>query len=131
MIQVVKPVWVSFVLAVGGAITFLFAPLGTQVEVEPVRVGEKPGAMGVSHPNVVQANGWSVAIPASVGIGLAAFPLAARGRWRRPVRTVSAVLLGAFVFLGIFSVGLFYMPAWVAMIVAAVSSGGTKEAAVS
>jgi hypothetical protein len=35
------------------------------------------------------------------------------------------------VVLGIFSVGLFYVPAWVAMIVAAISSGRTQEATAS
>jgi hypothetical protein len=124
-----RPVWISFVLAVAASLTFLLAPVGTKVEAVPA--GEDQDVGKVSHTNMLQTEGWSVAIPLSVGMVIAAIPLVARRRWRRLVRTVSAVPLGAYVLLGIFSVGLFFVPAWTAMIVAAVSSEPQTDSATS
>ena len=109
-------VWVSFGLAPAAALTLLFAPLGTSVAPVPGGSG-RPNEV-IAHPSQLEVDGWDAAIPLAVPVLIAAIPLSVRGRWKRSVRVATAVLLGAFVIAGILSVGQFYLPATVAMIVA-------------
>jgi hypothetical protein len=117
MIRGVRPVWAAFLLSIAGALTFLFAPLGTSVSSSPGPGGDITPA--TRHPNAVEIDGWWAAAPASIPVAVAGVPLAVKGRGRRPARVGAAVLLGVVVVLGIFSIGLFFVPAWIAMIVGA------------
>jgi hypothetical protein len=69
-------------------------------------------------PNLLETEGWSVVLPLSVPVLMTGGGLIAARRGIRGVLVVSAVLLGAFVALGALSVGIYYLPAEVAMIVA-------------
>jgi hypothetical protein len=121
---------VSLVLALGASLVLLFAPLGTSVEAtasSPASPGVPVGApqpeTRVTHPSLIEIQGWSVAVPLAIPVALAGMGVvAARFRWR-PAIVALAVVVGAFVVLGALSVGVFYLPAEVAMIVAAVKAG--------
>ena len=104
----------------------LFAPLGTEVGATAAgsaSVGapaSREPETRVTHPSLLETQGWSVAVPLSVPVLLAAGGLLAARYRTRPVLILAAVLLGAFVVLGALSVGVFYLPAEVAIIVAGV-----------
>ena len=83
----------------------------------------RAGPERVTRESLVQQEGWWVAVPLAVPVGISgAAVLLGRGTWRRPVRAVAAILLTAFVVVGIFSIGLFYLPAAGAMFGAAASA---------
>jgi hypothetical protein len=65
---------------------------------------------------LIGANGSWVLIPILLPVVVAALPLAL---YSRAMRVISAVLLGAFVLLSGFTIGLCYLPAAVAMAMAA------------
>ncbi|MFN2589562.1 MAG: hypothetical protein ABR518_02190 [Actinomycetota bacterium] len=109
---------VSFGLALAAALVLLLAPLGTQVSAVPAGSGARSE---VAHTSLLAHDGWDVAIPLSIPVVIAAVPLVWR---RRLARIISAVLLGGFVVVGMASFGLFFAPAWVAMVVGAVSRSG-------
>ena len=69
-----------------------------------------------------EAQGWaSVAIVAVPPLAASALPLLPRGRRTALVlRTVAAVLLWAWVVLGALSVGIFYLPSAILMLIAAI-----------
>ncbi len=108
----------------------LLAPLGTEVG-ETATSAASPSVKAippkpetrVTHPNLVQIQGWSVALPLTVPVALAAIGLVGTRYRSQPALVGVAVLLGAFVVLGALSVGVFYFPAEVAMIVASVKVG--------
>jgi hypothetical protein len=83
--------------------------------------------MGISHPSLVEVDGWDVAIPLAIPVLVSAVPLGARRRWMERARTTSAVVLGGFVVVTLASIGLPYLPAFVAMLMAASSSRGKTE----
>jgi hypothetical protein len=116
----------GFVLAVATSLVMLLAPLGTEVAATAAG-GASTGAPAspepqtrVTHPSLLQHEGWSVAAPLSVPVLLSGAGAVAAGRRSRPVLILAAVLLGAFIVLAALSVGVFYLPAEVAIIVAAV-----------
>lgn len=119
---------VALLLAVGASLALLFAPLSTQVESIPCRractvaVPEPPGGSEpkVTHPSLLQTNGWTVVLPLGIPVVLAGAGVLAAVRQARRWLVVIAALLGAFVVLGALSVGIFYLPAEAVMIVAAV-----------
>ena len=63
---------------------------------------------------LIEVNGARAILPLMVPIALTVLPLIFPARW---VWTVGAILLTVFVLLGAFSIGLFYAPAAVLMIV--------------
>ncbi len=80
-----------------------------------------PGPIGTRHVNLLESQGWSVTIPLAIPILLAAFPLAPLPeRLNAAARVVSGTLLSCFVMLGLPSIGIFYAPSAVVMIIAAV-----------
>ncbi len=62
------------------------------------------------------------AVIAAIGAGASLLPA------RRETRAVSAGLLVAFVFFGVMSVGVFYLPSAVAMVVAAAKTRPSRTA---
>lgn len=113
----------SLLLALVASIVMLLAPLGTEVEStaqSPAAGSVQPAETKVTHPSLLQIQGWSVAIPLGIPVVLAgAGVLAALRRARRWLISIT-VVMGAFVVLGALSVGVFYLPAEAAMIVAGV-----------
>jgi hypothetical protein len=115
----------SFALALAASLVLLLAPLGSSFEAVLVGAGSAP--VRVTHESLLQHDGWSVAVPLSVPVGIAgAAFLVGRGRRRRPVRAVAAFLLTAFVVVGILSIGIYYVPAAGAMFAAAASGLSAK-----
>jgi hypothetical protein len=99
------------------------APLGTQVDVSAIPPSGSsdqvsPSDPEVTHPSLLAHEGWKVALPLSVPVLLGGAGLWAARRHVRPLLVAVAVVLGAFVALGALSVGIYYLPAEVAMIVA-------------
>jgi hypothetical protein len=119
--------WAAFALALAASLILLLAPLGTSVEAVPAGGSSMTGH--VTHESLLLHDGWSAAIPLAVPVGISgAALLPARGRWRRPVRGVAAFLLMAFVVVGIFSIGIYYLPAAGAMFAAAASAPPSQAA---
>lgn len=102
-----------FLLALAACVTVLFMPMGEGISTD---------SQGQTSSFAVTL--WSSDNPQAVGMIVAAtaitlIPLLARGRARRPVTASVAVLLALFVMAGMFSVGLFFVPAAVLQVVAA------------
>jgi hypothetical protein len=117
----------SFVLALIASLVLLLAPLGNEVG----STASTPAASGragsptepearVTHPSLLESQGWSVAVPLSVPVVLTGFGVVAARRGWRPALIVVAALLGAGIVLGALSIGVYYLPAEAAMIVAVV-----------
>ena len=100
----------SLVLAVATSLALLVVPVYTS------------GSGGTA--TLIEVNGTRAVFPLIVPVLLALAPVI---RPRRAAAIASASLLGAFVLVSGGSVGLFYLPALVAMIVAAcrAAPGGT------
>lgn len=113
----------SFLLALGASLTLLLAPLGTSVEAtteQPSRTDRRALSHGrVTHTSLLGEQGWSVALPLSAPVLLAGAGLAAAWGGIHPVILGAALVLGAYIFVAALSVGVFYVPAEVALIVAA------------
>jgi hypothetical protein len=110
----------GFLLALAASLVMLLAPLGSQVEASSQSSGQTELVEPkVTHPSLLEIQGWNVALPLSVPVLLTGGGLIAAHRAVRPIVIVTAVLLGAFVVLGALSVGIFYAPAEVAVVVAA------------
>ncbi len=76
---------------------------------------------GAGSTSLLQSQGWTVLLPLGFPVLIAALPLArlpAAGK--TATRVASAVLLSCFVLIGIASVGWFYAPSAVLMIIAAI-----------
>ena len=96
---------VAFGLAVAAAIFLLAWP-----------VYEGVGSEGVRYATLLQVNGWWAVVPMSFPVVIAAVTLVVRRQW---VRIVAAIVVGLFVFVGGMSIGLFYLPAGILMLLAA------------
>jgi thiol:disulfide interchange protein len=73
---------------------------------------------------LVQSQNRRLLMPLAVPVALAGVPLAfRRTRWSRGALIVAGALLLVFVVLSLPSIGIFYLPATVAMIAAATASG--------
>ncbi len=117
---------VSLALSLVAAVVLAVAPLGSQQEAVPSSL-DTSGVVGrVEHVSLLQHEGASVLIPLAVPPAVSALGVVA-GLFPqpRPVRAVAAGLLVVFVLLGAMSIGLFYLPCAVAMVVAAVQTEPT------
>jgi hypothetical protein len=125
-----RPAALSFALALVASLILLFVPTGTtsssfcSVAPAPTSPGGTPGSptctSSETHPSLVDEQGWGVAIPLSIPVVVAGIPVAVtKTRARRPASIAATSLLLAFTILGAASVGIFYLPSAVAMIVAA------------
>jgi hypothetical protein len=72
---------------------------------------------------LLETEGWSVALPLSVPIAMTGAAVAAARVCARSALVMLAMLVGAGIVIGAASIGLFYLPAGVALIVAAVKAG--------
>ena len=117
---------ISLAFSLVVAVTLAVTPLGSQREVVLSSPGGTAIAGRVEHVSLLQQEGASVLVPLAVPIAMAALGVGA-GLFRRPrpVRAVAAGLLVVFVLLGAISIGLFYLPSAVAMVVAAVQTEQT------
>lgn len=119
----------AFALALTASLVLLFAPLGTEVQAAAPRPNGSSGMAGedatVRHPSLLEIQGWSVAVPLSAPVLIAGAGVLATRHGSRRSLVVIAFLLGAFVVLGALSIGVFYVPAAVAAVVASVKAGGS------
>lgn len=104
----------AFLLAVIGALIAAFAPLGGVMEGS----GSPGGAIVTRSHNVslFQTDGAWVLVVVSVPVLVALVPVLVR---HRAARIVSAVLLWMGCVVGMWSVGVFFLPAAIVMTVAA------------
>ena len=75
--------------------------------------------------SIIDANGWWVLMPLLVPVALTAIGILAAITWNHQLRNkvflwAAAALLAIFCTLGIFSVGVFFVPAALALLVAAI-----------
>jgi hypothetical protein len=98
-------------------------PIGSQTETSSSGASGGPdGTVSsidtttVSHPSLLTAEGPSVLLVLAVPVAITTVPLLWRQR-RGQVGIGAAVALGLFVILGILTIGLFYLPALVALVV--------------
>jgi hypothetical protein len=106
-------------LAVATAIVLLVVPTGRQ-ESCFVGIGGETSCSSRS-TTLPESDGWDVLAVLAIPVALAGAPLMLGStRLRRPALVVSSLLLLAFAALGAASIGLFYLPAAAAMVIAAV-----------
>jgi hypothetical protein len=85
-----------------------------------------------SSSSLLATQGSSVLLPLLIPVVLSALPLFGRSpRWHFILGAGAAALLGLFCLLGILSVGFFYVPSLVALIVALALQTGRSEASPS
>ncbi|HEU4642597.1 MAG TPA: hypothetical protein VFS44_09090 [Gemmatimonadaceae bacterium] len=124
--------WFALAWAAAVAAYFLLGPayrwatsaIHVSAEQAPTRVE----ATGTA--TLLAVNGPRALIALLLPVLLTALPLLARRpATRRRLAGAAAVLLGVFVLLGAASVGLFYLPAALALVLAAVASDGASTRA--
>jgi hypothetical protein len=96
---------VAFGLAVTAAIFLLVGPVYSGYD------GERP-----THRTLLQVNGWWAIAPVMFPVVVALMPLLLR---KQAARIVAAVVMGGFVFISGFSIGVFYLPAGILVLLAA------------
>jgi hypothetical protein len=103
---------VAFALAMAAAIFLLGWPVYSGFD------GER-----TTHATLLQINGgWAVVLVMSPVLA-ALVPLLFR---RQAVRIVAAIVMGGFVFISGFSIGLFYLPAGILMLLAACAEDSAR-----
>jgi hypothetical protein len=116
-----------FVLALLAVVLLLVIPTGREESVSISSTGEI--TRHSRSTTLVQSDGWSVLVPLAVPVAIAGVPLALRRtRWRRGALVAASVLLLAFVVAGLLSIGVYYLPAAVAMETAAIVDGRRPKA---
>jgi hypothetical protein len=101
----------AFLMAVLGALVAAFAPLGSTCE--PALPG---GTMRCRGTSTFSVDGSWILVVVTVPVLVALVPLLLR---RRAARILSAALLWTGCVVGIFSVGIFFVPSATAMTIAA------------
>jgi hypothetical protein len=111
--------FVPLLLAAAATAVVLLLPTDTE---DAVSIGPDGRVVhDIRSRTLVQSQGWGVMGVLAIPVVLAAMPLLPRGRDRRRRAFVAAgALLCVFVGLSLPSVGLFYLPAAIAMVVGAV-----------
>lgn len=105
--------WIAFAFTVAASSLLSFLPVYSGV------TSDSNGTSTETSATLVQVNGPSVLIPLAVPIAISLVPLLARGRAWQTLSIVATVLLGVAVFLGILSIGVFFLPALIVEIIAA------------
>jgi hypothetical protein len=105
----------AFLAAVLGGLVAAFAPLGRICVVSAIP-GQPPTQERCSGVSIFETDGSWVLVVVTVPIVIALIPVLVR---HRAAAIVSAVLLWACCVVGLFSVGMFFVPAAVLMTVAA------------
>jgi hypothetical protein len=125
------PLWLPLLLALIAAVALLVIPTAQEETVlssptgGTVRSSPTGGTVRSARSmTLVQSQGPHVLIPLAIPVVLAGIPLAFG--WTRPRRVtliVAGLLLLIFVVLSLPSIGMFYLPATVAMLAAAKFNG--------
>ncbi len=111
---------IATVLATAGALAMLFLPLGRSASVDATLPGEEPPELVVTSFSLFEAEGWYAVAIAAIPVAIAALTLPFRnGPAARVARGGAAGLLTIFFVLGLFSIGIFFVPAAAVMWVAA------------
>jgi hypothetical protein len=111
---------IATVLAAAGALAMLFLPLGRAASVGATLPGEGSPEPMVTSFSLFEAEGWYAVGIAAIPVAIAALTLPFRGGpAARVARGGAAGLLTIFFVLGLFSIGIFFIPAAVVMWVAA------------
>jgi hypothetical protein len=113
----------AFLAAVAGALVAAFAPLGRTCGT--TLPGNEARCWGTS---IFSVDGWWVLVVVSVPVVVSLLPLLVR---RRPGRIVSAVLLWISCVVGMWSVGVFFVPAVILMTVAATTRDTAPTGAIT
>lgn len=106
----------ALALALAAVVVLLAVPLGTR------ETASTSGGRRVESTTLLQSQGAGVLVPLAVPVLLTALPLSAP-RSRRPALSLfCAALLGTGVVLSMLSIGVFFVPALIAAVVASVAS---------
>lgn len=103
----------ALVLTIVAAVLVLFLPSYT------VATSDSSGSSTTVSLSIWQYNGPVFALVVAIPVVIALVPVLVRGRWWPLVSIVSAGLLLGFAFLGAMSVGIAFLPAALAAVVAA------------
>jgi hypothetical protein len=106
-------VWASIVLTIAASLLLVFVPTEST-----------SSAQGFAHRTLMEVNGQRVIILLLIPVVIALAPVVFPGLLMRRIATT---LLGAFSVVSSFSVGFFFIPAAIAMLIAA--SGKTQTSA--
>ena len=123
--------WAAHALAWVAGLWFVFGPVYRGVSGTPSLPGESAGEVTRHTTTLVGANGlwllWLLLIPTLLsGLALLAIRFTDAGQARRrSLLWLAALALLAFCVVGIFSIGLFYLPTAIAMLVAVIA--GSKK----
>ncbi|GAA3740683.1 hypothetical protein GCM10022225_24940 [Plantactinospora mayteni] len=111
----------ALLLAVAVGALLLFLPVVTGVQSSTLGNGPNPMIeVREVRQSLVQAEGWGVALLFLVPVLFCAMPLLGTGAARLPLAIAAVVLLGLGVLVSLASLGLFYLPSLVLLVVAAV-----------
>lgn len=111
---------IAFALAVIGTLVVLFAPLATVESSTAVVPGEGGGTVQRSRISILESGGDGVLLAVAIPVALAALPICfLQSRFARAALVLAAGLLTVFAVLTSITIGLAYLPAALAMWVAA------------
>lgn len=105
--------WLTLVLTIAASMFLAFQPVYAGV------ASDSNGTSTETSATLVQVNGPSVLVLLAIPIAISLLPLFARGRAWQPLSITAAILLGFWVFVGILSIGIFFVPAMIAEAAAA------------
>jgi hypothetical protein len=103
---------ISFGLAIAAAVFLLVYPVYSGFD------GERP-----THSTLLRVNGAWVIVPVMFPVVVAMVPLLIR---KQAARIVATVVMGTFVLISGFSIGMFYLPAGILMLLAACVEDSAK-----
>ena len=117
--------WVAFIAALGASVMLLFLPIYTKQTTPAINAvtGEVTGQAVTTTATLLEVNGARVIIPLLIPPLLAGLGLLAvlRARRFRPLFVwLAAFLLAGFVLITGFSIGIFYVPAMILAMTAAI-----------
>jgi hypothetical protein len=105
--------WLTLVLTVAASMLLAFLPVYSGA------TSDSNGTSTETSATLVQVNGPSVMVLLAIPIAISLLPLFARGRAWQPLSITAAILLGFAAFLGILSIGIFFVPAMIVEVAAA------------
>lgn len=116
---------VALALALTASVLLLFLPSGVS---ETVTLGADGSTITeTTRTTLVEENGPGVILPLSVPVIAAALPLASLRGNPRALAVVSTAAIGLFIVISMFSVGIFYAPAFGAALLAVFLRGAPRE----
>jgi hypothetical protein len=120
--------FIAFGLALVASVGLLLAPTGERQESSCGATASGLGTAStdqpacvdsVSHVSLLQEEGIGVVLVLAIPVMVAGIALALQWtRWGRPAAVTAGTLLVAFSILGLASIGLFYLPSGIAMLLA-------------